>query len=404
MKFESELLILTMILWTTAPHRPCRTYDTACAAADLFQTKYRRNWTAATEYFVARSKEWGFNSAGYEFITAPGISWPYFPDLFVTNASHIFARSAFGSASFPDVFAGDFVAVTDRRVAEWCARDQHIDAARVPRNVVGSYFEDQPIWDVSSARMLSLALDPNTGNVSGPTDWEDAMRTLPESAPGKHAYVAWLKQRYGGDLSTVRPIYSLPSSVKTWVEVEMWDFHTVNGLQSTVVADDNEFIGVVADQLFGVAAGAVRRHDPRALVLGQRFISHDAPTSVLQAAGRHFDVISVQPSIFSPESPDQALVNISKTSERPVMVADQSSHYVEPGPPGTLQPSGCTPLQSESTQCARYGTAAGALYAAFLSGLRSRSEIVGVSYDAQSCALMIMKNLWKRLASTSISN
>eukprot|EP00035_Acanthoeca_spectabilis_P011775 m.207569 g.207569 ORF g.207569 m.207569 type:complete len:123 (+) comp15445_c0_seq10:1059-1427(+) len=95
-------------------------------------------------------------------------------------------------------------------------------------------------------------------------------------------------------------------------------------------ADDNEFIGVVADQLFGVAAGAVRRHDPRALVLGQRFISHDAPTSVLQAAGRHFDVISVQPSIFSPESPDQVcelnVIRLAVASAAIALVHPRLSH------------------------------------------------------------------------------
>ena len=106
--------------------------------------------------------------------------------------------------------------------------------------------------------------------------------------------------------------------------------------RARVQADDTEFLGVVADQLFDIGASAVRRHDPAALVFGQRFLSNDAPPPVLAAAGRHFDVVSVQPSDFSPADGDEleaviaGLVNISKLTGKPVMVADESTHFVEP--------------------------------------------------------------------------
>jgi hypothetical protein len=126
---------------------PCRSWDEHCKQHNLFHTKYAGNWSAATADFVAQSKSWGFNSAGYEFVPSAATPWPYFPDLFITNASHIFQRSQMnggvGRASFPDVFTDDFNTSIDARVADWISTDQHINQSRKLDDVVGYYFEDQ---------------------------------------------------------------------------------------------------------------------------------------------------------------------------------------------------------------------------------------------------------------------
>jgi len=132
---------------------------------------------------------------------------------------------------------------------------------------------------------------------------------------------------------------------------------------------------------------SVLRHDPGALVFGQRFLSHDAPAPVVAAAGRHFDVISVQPSLFSPGAPEYVvqsvatLVNISRMAGRPVMVADQSTHFVEPAVAGgtpPLQPNGCDPLYRQG--CAPSASEAGVLYGQFLDGIRAAPEVVGYAH------------------------
>ena len=105
---------------------PCHPYDAQCLEHDLLSTRYHSNWSAATAEFVRNSKEWGFNSAGYEYVPAPGVPWPYLPDLFITNASHIFATSGSGTLSFPDIFSAAFNVSTDERVKDWIATDQHI--------------------------------------------------------------------------------------------------------------------------------------------------------------------------------------------------------------------------------------------------------------------------------------
>ena len=70
--------------------------------------------------------------------------------------------------------------------------------------MIGYYFEDQPLWDVvpgrqrkqleaaSAAAATGLLGGLGGGNGSAPTDWVNAMRSLPGPAPGKAAYVDWL--------------------------------------------------------------------------------------------------------------------------------------------------------------------------------------------------------------------
>ena len=240
------------------------------------------------------------------------------------------------------------------------------------------YNQDQPLWDVSAARAASHASPPSRT----PTDWVAAMRGLPASAAGKGQYVSWLRRRYANGtragLEQARAVYNIPASVQTWDALISWDFGTVAATSSAVLAEDTLFLGVVAERLFGVGAAAVRRHDPGALVFGQRFLSHDAPAVVLAAAGRHFDVVSVQPSMFSPESraaveaSAERLGNISRLAGgKPVFVADQATHFQEKS--GPMQPNcGETTCVSEAE--------AGVLYGDFLAALQRRPAVVGYAH------------------------
>lgn len=355
---------------------PCHSYDVNCLKQDLFRAKYYSNWSLATADFVANSKLWGFNSAGYEFIPSPGLSWPYIPDLFVTNSSHIFARSGHG-ATFADVFDPDWAAQTDRRVRDWIQTDQHINHPRVLRDVVGYYFEDQPIWNITQARSGRTSTAPGAA-----TDWVAATRALTATCPGKITYVDWLQEHYNtrGGFERMRQVYKAPSTINKWIDLRHWDFTGFDTLDADVVADDNDFLAVVAEQYFAVSAGAVRRHDPGALVFGQRFIGQDAPPVVLAAAGRHFDIISVQPSPFSFSSDSVAelsaetLARFSQLAgDAPVFVADQATHFPEPSP----SPPNCQPKHGG---CAQNETQAGELYRAYLKDLRSVAATVGYSH------------------------
>lgn len=312
---------------------------------------------------------------------APTVRWPYLPDIFVTNVSHIFARAS--SLTFPDVFSNAFNSSTDRRVAEWVLRDQHINHPRNTADVIGYYFEDQPLWNVSMARYASGLQQQQPG------DWTEGTRSLPNGSAGKHAYVAWLQARYSapgaGGLAGARVVYNMPASIQDWGSVYTYNFNPRLNLSSAdVEADDNEFLGAVADRLFAVGAGAVRRHDPGALVFGQRFLSNDAPPAVLAAAGKHFDAISVQPAHFSFGDDSQAEASVAAMLQmsalaggKPIFIADQATHFPEPNAGnGTLQPT-CGTAYGKGHSCVATEAAAAAAYAEYLTLVRSRSEFIG---------------------------
>lgn len=354
---------------------PCRQFDLNCMQQDVFRKKYNGSWAAASRDFIETTRSWGFNAAGYEFVPSPdpSASWPYLPDLFITNASHIFQKG--GSLSFSDVFSDSFNATTEERVRDWCARDQHINLPRRAQDVIGYYFEDQPLWGIYPARTKNRPAE-------GPTDWTSFMRSLPASADGKRVYVDWLAGKYDNStegLARARKIYNIPESVQTWDALREWNFATVNGTKGKVIYDDTEFLGVVAERLFSISAEAVRRYDPGALVFGQRFRGDDVPDVVLEAAGRHFDVLSIQPGRFSYATVEEAkagvqiLLNNSRTAGLPVMVADQNSHFVEVAAfnlTNCQYAESCTPNQAE----------AGKLYTAYLEELRRNPEFIGYAH------------------------
>lgn len=222
-----------------------------------------------------------------------------------------------------------------------------------------------------------------------PGDWTEGTRSLPNGSAGKHAYVAWLQARYSapgaGGLAGARVVYNMPASIQDWGSVYTYNFNPRLNLSSAdVEADDNEFLGAVADRLFAVGAGAVRRHDPGALVFGQRFLSNDAPPAVLAAAGKHFDAISVQPAHFSFGDDSQAEASVAAMLQmsalaggKPIFIADQATHFPEPNAGnGTLQPT-CGTAYGKGHSCVATEAAAAAAYAEYLTLVRSRSEFIG---------------------------
>ena len=68
---------------------------------------------------------------------------------------------------------------------------------------------------------------------------------------------------------------------------------------------DEEFLGLVADTLYGQLKAAVREGAPHHLFLGERFVLRKAPDAVLRAVGKHVDVFCTQALILSRHRPPE---------------------------------------------------------------------------------------------------
>jgi hypothetical protein len=308
----------------------CHEEDKPCLVTDLLTNRFRGNWSALAESFVADLKKWGFTSAGYGQAehgnpgqpTHGGRSgWEMFP-YFPSHPPEQGSPDAPGGFALFDVFEESFNSTTDRNFAQLATRVQATGAS----NAVGYYLEDIPVWKRSQPR--------GPQKDSGAPAWTGYMRAQNRTSAGKKAYVGWLQTRYGtGGLAELCRAYNVAPPATSWDALLAWPFGGVDVSSEAIVTDDLAFLGVVADRIYGVAASAIRRHDEGALVFGDRFIQTDMPSSVLAAAAKHFDVLTIQPQPFSyngsamlQRSVEDAAA-VASLYDKPLMIADQATHY-----------------------------------------------------------------------------
>jgi hypothetical protein len=137
--------------------------------------------------------------------------------------------------------------------------------------VIGVTYVDLPIWN--SKRV-------------------DYFRNLPPSTPGRRAFEQWRKQS--------------PSQ------------------------NEEEFLSLVAMELYPRMKAAVREGAPGHLFLGERFVLRMPPEPVVRAVGKHVDVFCTQALILSPHRPpewqtfqaDGYRHAYELTGEKPMLIID----------------------------------------------------------------------------------
>jgi agarase len=110
-------------------------------------------------------------------------------------------------------------------------------------------------------------------------------------------------------------------------------------------ADCDAFAGVLAERYMAVSAAAIRAADLHHLVLGGRF-AYVPPRAVIEAAARHFDVISV--NCYDP-LPD-AVIDGYVESGRPCLIGEYSFRGDDAGLPNTQGAGPRVPTQRERAE------------------------------------------------------
>ncbi len=218
------------------------THAVECIRLDelnLFETRYRKSEEKLAEFFLARFKEWGYNSSGYGPMPAMESRIPYVATIW-TEGPRSF--SAGDRSRNSDIFNP---AVQERlrgRIREAAA--QH----RENPYCLGYVFIDLPVWNVVPAR--------------GPS-YVDFIRGQPADAPGKQAYEEFLARWQTGDKA----------------------------------AGDEAFLNETADVYYRCIVTELRKCDPHHLIFGDRLMALAERTadSILVTASKYVDVISFQP-------------------------------------------------------------------------------------------------------------
>ncbi|MEM7603407.1 MAG: hypothetical protein AAF357_18590 [Verrucomicrobiota bacterium] len=154
-------------------------------------------------------------------------------------------------------------------------------------NLIGLYWQDVPCWDLQHAK-----------RTAGKT-WVDAIRELPEDAPGKIRYDRFLREN-GAD------------------------------------ASDEDFLVLIAREVYSHIGPLTRELAPDTLVFGERYVGRALPWRVIQEALPWIDAVSVQPAgtgqLGGTLFPKEAFDRLYEETGKPIMICDHPTSFNTAGP------------------------------------------------------------------------
>lgn|GEM_PF-318050 len=281
--------------------------------------RFGQDWPRVFAEVERQCREWGFNSAGFEAPNELRAAMPY-----IISTPFMAASFWQESLAYVDVFTDAFAAGAEARAVAVAAEMKANPMA------LAWCWTDSTSWDIEFTRRTRG------------TDYVSFIRELPADAPGRQRYTAFLRERYGGDLTRLNAAYgaAFPS------------FEAVGGVAldrdcAAVFADDREFLRLIARRYYEAIATPFRREHPTGLLVGDRFHFRDHPDEVLEEAAKFIDVLAIQPGdhFFPPLAkltrPDETWFDaaefdrLHRLTGKPVIIADHQCGFFDPQTPKT---------------------------------------------------------------------
>lgn len=258
-------------------------------------------------------KSLSFNCAGYQLGTELRTMMPYIEGVWIKGAKRerpIGKNAADLQYEFNDVFDPAILKINEGIIKGDCERNKNNPF------YLGYYFMDCPVWDIVLARKLF------------DIDYPAYIKSLPSGAPGKIAYVEFLKKKYSGKIKSLNKAYNTSFTSFDWVLDH--GFPGLSAVGSREFMDDMEFHGLIAEQYYSTTVKFFKQYDPNHLIFGDRFKQHPltgrfGDESVLKVAGKYVDIISVEPD-FSKDFDPEVFNHLHSITGRPIMIGD---HDVE---------------------------------------------------------------------------
>ena len=198
----------------------------------------------------------------------------------------------------PDVFSEEFAAGVEATCARVCG------PLAGEANLIGYHLSHNPPWH------------PRTESFD---KWIDAC-TEPNSA-GRRAWVRLMRRVYG-TLERWRATYGIP--VSSWEEIETLDEPLRGYINARKHLRDREaFMERVCERWYATYHAAVRRHDPRHLIFGDRNTLHlqPLPAYAVRTMKPYVDVLSV--NVMGPKAVQlELLEDVTRHWDGPILIAD----------------------------------------------------------------------------------
>jgi hypothetical protein len=147
--------------------------------------------------------------------------------------------------------------------------------------------------------------------------------------------------RYEDRLAELNSVYGL--NLPSFAALKQADLSSVAIGRHVVQSDDMDFLEIVADRFYSVAGSAQRRHDPRHLVFGDRYLLGDHPNGVLRQAAKWIDAVAVQPGdLYAPLYPPSTRFavdefrTIYEVTGKPILICDHTISFPTKQHPRTI--------------------------------------------------------------------
>lgn len=219
--------------------------------------------TQRTDYnrIVKDLKSWGFNSGCYQ---GPKWMWDRVPYSKGINLLEIRSYLSKDMFQYEDVFDPTYLEILElkiRKIVEPQVENQLL---------IGYFLTDMPVW---------------TGNKYG-MSWIKFFRSLPDETPGAQVFQGWKQQN--------------PE------------------------ADEQDFLALIARQLYSRGTAFIRKYDSNHLIFSDRYNEYDISEIVVHEVLPFVDAIATQPSNeFHPKYFDF----LYNTFQKPIFIADHVSSF-----------------------------------------------------------------------------
>lgn len=246
-------------------------------------------WAATT---LARLKAWGFTTVGgwSDFQTLRGCR-----DVDVAFAPVLHIGATAG-APWWDMWDSKVVEGIDQVARE------HILALREDPRVIGYYTDNETGW--WNAILFKMTLEQ--ASTSGQ----------------RQRLIQLLRQTYGNDWSALMRDFEPAPLLESWEDLERHGMLFLrpggNGIHV-----ERQFLGILAERYYSLIHDVVRKYDPRALILGDRFPSLYYP-EVVRACVPYVDAIScnLNPVWVDGSFPRFFLETLHALSGKPLIIGE----------------------------------------------------------------------------------
>jgi len=220
---------------------------------------------------IERIRDWGFNAGCYQGPRWMWSRYPYTKGINLVPTSPYRPDSYFG---FRDVFDPEFLAKLEESIRSI------VEPQSENPFLIGYFWTDIGVWE-----------EERKGE-----SWIGFYQSLPAESAGGKIWRKWKAEH--------------PK------------------------ADENDFLALIAKQLFSKAHGMIRKYDENHLIFGERWHEIDMPDQVVRESLPYVDTIAIQPT--SKEFNHAFFEKVYRDYGKPIYIADHVSSFATEEHPVTM--------------------------------------------------------------------